>query len=113
MDAGRSKEDVDARSIQIAEYQEFLPKPETGRPWLLVELGDYNMRPYEPLMEKLVKGKDIVISVTGSRNEVDYIMVTSNNMLEVTVVRAGRADKFTGWSDHEAVEAVLTLSKLY
>lgn len=104
LDAGGSQKDRRARTEQIAEYREALPEPIPDVPWLLIEMGDFNMRPEDSFMNELTFGKDIVIS-----HYVDFIMVTSNKHLDVTMVRGGEATQFEGLSDHSAVELVLRL----
>lgn len=111
MDAGQRKEGVEARAVQIQEYLAHLPEPETDRPWILIELGDYNMRPHEEAMKLLMMGKDVVVYDFEGPNQVDYIMITTNDLLDVDVdiTRMGGASQFDGWSDHNAVEVVLDL----
>ena len=107
MDAGYSEGDALARSIQVLEYMEALPTPVEDSPWLLVELGDFNMLPSEDLMKVLMKGKDIVVSDFNS--PVDYVMITSNELLDVIPLQGGEALQFDGWSDHPAIEVILDL----
>lgn len=103
---------------QASEYMEFVQNLWQRRqsdPYLLVELGDYNMRPHEEVMQTLTAGKEIVISERFGQenfvevNEVDYIMITSNEHLNVTLLKGGTAKEFTSWSDHLAVFALLGL----
>lgn len=111
-DAGK-KEGI--RDVQAEEYTEFLPEPVVDVPYILVELGDYNMRPDDPLMQALTAGKEIVISERAGQanfvevNEVDYIMVTSNELVNITLLKGGTAHEFTGWTDHLGVMALIGL----
>jgi hypothetical protein len=104
MDAGNSKADRAARTGQIEEYREALPEPVTEAPYLLIEVGDFNMRRDDSFMAELTYGKDIVVS-----DGVGFVMTTSNGQLGVTRVRGGKAKQFDGLSDHSAVELVLRL----
>lgn len=104
MEAGGSRKDRLARTNQIVEYRASLPKPVKDYPWLLIEIGDFNMRPDDPFMHELTWGKDIVVS-----HDVDFIMATSNEHLDVMMVRGGEAKQFEDLSDHSAVELVLRL----
>lgn len=105
------------RESQVEEYRAFLPEPMPSEPYLLVELGDYNMRPWEPMMDILFLGKDYVISERYGQhyenfvevNEVDYIIISTNDRLNVNVVDGGTAKEFTRWSDHLGIFAVLEL----
>lgn len=111
-DAGKKQ---GIRDVQAEEYTAFLPKPVAYQPYMLVELGDFNMRPDDPVMKDLMRGKEIVVSERYGIenyvevNEVDYIMVTTNDLLNATLIEAGTAEQFTGWTDHLGVEAVLQL----
>jgi len=104
LEAGGSSQDRLARAGQIAEYRKALPKSVKDIPYLLIEVGDFNMRSKDSFMHELTWGKDIVVS-----HEKDFIMVTSNEHLDVTMVRGGMATQFEGLSDHSAVELVLRL----
>ena len=104
LDAGWSIKDSLTRIEQIAEYRDFLPEPVKDHPWLLIEIGDFNVAPNDSFMHELVRGKDIVVN-----HDIDFIMVTSNEHLDITMVRGGRAIQFDGLSDHSAVELVLRL----
>jgi len=103
-DAGGGRRDRLARTEQLAEYRNALPEPVADVPWLLIEIGDFNMRPADSFMNELTFGKDIIVS-----HYVDFIMVTSNEHLDITMVRGGEAKQFEGLSDHSAVELVLRL----
>ena len=115
MDAGGTKQGWAVKGEQVEEYLAFLPEPVTDEPYILVELGDFNMRPGHPFMQRLMAGKEIVISERYGQtnfveyNEVDYIMVTSNSLVNVTTLRAGTAPEFNGWSDHYGVFALIGL----
>ncbi len=115
MDAGGTKDGWEVKAEQVEEYVSFLPEPVTDEPYILVELGDYNMRPGHPFMQRLTAGKEIVISERYEQdhfvefNEVDYIMVTSNSLVNVTLIKAGTAPEFNGWSDHYGVFALIGL----
>jgi endonuclease/exonuclease/phosphatase family metal-dependent hydrolase len=115
MDAGGTKTGWEVKGEQVEEYLAFLPEPVTDEPYILVELGDYNMRPGHPFMQRLTAGKEIVISERYGQadfveyNEVDYIMVTSNELVNVTTLDAGTAPEFNGWSDHYGVFALIGL----
>jgi endonuclease/exonuclease/phosphatase family metal-dependent hydrolase len=115
MDAGGTKRGWEVKGEQVEEYLAFLPEPVTDEPYILVELGDYNMRPGHPFMQRLTAGKEIVISERYGQdnfdeyNEVDYIMVTSNELVNVKTLDAGTAPEFNQWSDHYGVFALLGL----
>ena len=115
MDAGGTKKGWEVKGEQVEEYMSFLPEPLTDVPYILVELGDYNMRPEHPLMQRLTAGNEIVISERYGLvkfveyNEVDYIMVTSNELVNVTTLKAGTAPEFNNWSDHYGVFALIGL----
>lgn len=109
LDAGSGDGDGEARRSQIIEYLEFLPVPELDIPYMRVEAGDFNLRLGDEDLDPLLADREIVISNTTGGNNVDFITVTTNNLLTVEVKRSGKVPKFEGLSDHPAIGAILNL----
>lgn len=113
MDAGNSKQESRVvRKSQFREFQEFvgeLPPPAIAVPWVRIEAGDFNERPHEPNITRLLKDRQIVALNKVNAHVVDYIMVTHSEFMRVDVERAGFVPAFDGLSDHPAIDIVLNL----
>lgn len=117
LDAGGTEGSKAARRSQIVEYQAFLPPPELDIPWVRIEAGDFNLRVYEDDIKPLLEGRDIVVynndipyeCVSTCANDVDFITVTTNDMVRASVVRGGRVPMFNLLSDHPAIGTILDL----
>lgn len=109
LDAGSGEEDAAARRSQIKEYLEFIPAPELDIPYMLIEAGDFNLRLGDADLVPILEGRKIVINNIAGGNNVDFILVTPNDLLTVKVKRSGKVPKFEGLSDHPAVGAILDL----
>jgi hypothetical protein len=115
MDAGSTRGSVEARRSQIVEYQAFLPPPELDIPWVRIEAGDYNLRVWQEDIKPLHEGRDIVVynndvpydCVDTCANDVDFITVTTNELVQSSVVRGGRVPMFDLLSDHPGIGVIL------
>jgi len=109
MDAGNKEGSQEARRHQIGEYLKFLPPPELDIPWVRIEAGDFNLRNHQPDIRPLLDGKDVVVGNTTGGNDVDYITVLTNNLIEVVVLEYGTVPMFEGLSDHSGIGLILDL----
>jgi hypothetical protein len=117
MDAGNKPGSKEARRSQIIEYQERLPPPVLDIPWVRIEAGDFNLRIYEEDIKPLIEGREIVVynndvpygCIDSCANDVDFITVTTNDLVTASIVQAGKVPMFEGLSDHPGIGAILDL----
>jgi endonuclease/exonuclease/phosphatase family metal-dependent hydrolase len=109
LDAGNKPGSKEARRHQIQEYLRFLPPPELDIPWVRIEAGDFNLRTHEPDIRPLLDGKDVIVGNTTGGNDVDYITVITNDLLEAVVLEYGTVPMFEGLSDHSGIGLILDL----
>jgi len=111
MDAGNGHQDSNTRSSQFREFFEFIPSPPMDNiRWVRIEGGDFNERPGDSNMSQVLNQRNIIALNQVNDRQVDYLMVTHSENLQVDVLRAGAVLELDGLSDHPAVEIVLGLS---
>lgn len=109
LDAGDSEGDSAARRAQIKEYLNFMPLPELDTPYMRVETGDFNLHRDDVDLIPLLADRDIIVIDDRTRSNVDFITITTNDLLTAKMGRSGEVPKFNHLSDHPAIGLVLDL----